>query len=139
MAWNLYDYVGNGARNLFKEWSQRLQKADLARLNRKLKMLEDNGPDLGPKFLAGPIKRHAHIYKIIINGNVALRPLLCKGPIDNENEFTLLMGAFERDWKWVPPDAPNVAAVRRQEVFSDPDNRRCPHEPVRKIPKERLH
>lgn len=110
------------------EWSLGLQKSDLARLNRKLKMLEDNGPELGPKLLAGPIKGHPHIYKIRIDGRVALRPLLCKGPIDNDGEFTLLMGAFERGRKWVPSNAPGVAEARRQEVLSDPRARRCQHE-----------
>jgi hypothetical protein len=139
MCWDLYDYVANGGRNLFKEWSEGLQTADLARLNRKLEMLERNGPELGPGLLAGPIKRHAHIYKIKINGNVALRPLLCKGPIKNDKEFTLLMGAFERDRDWVPKNAPNLAEARREEVLADHKRRRCPHEPVRKIPQTRLH
>lgn len=126
MAWILYDYVGPRGDNDFKLWSWRLQKADLARLNRKLKMLEDNGADLPTGLLAGPIKGHAHIYKLRINGRVALRPLLCKGPIDNDTEFTLLMGAFEKDRKWVPPNAPRTAEDRRNEVISNA-NRRCPH------------
>jgi len=116
-----------------------LQKADLGRLNRNLRMLKDNGTDLGPKLLAGPIRGHAHIYKIKINGTVALRPLLCRGPVDNSSEFTLLLGAFERDWKWIPPDAPSVAEARRKEILSDPRGRRCPHEQVDKIPPTRIH
>jgi len=114
--------------NDFAEWCRELQRPDLARLNRKLKMLADNGPDLGPKLLAGPVKGYAHIYKIIVNGRVALRPLLCKGPIDNNHEFTLLKGAFERDREWVPPNAREVAVGRRAEVINDPNTRRCPHE-----------
>ena len=126
MAWALYDYQDGSGNNDFESWSKGLQKYDRAKLSRKLKMLEDNGPDLGPRLLAGPIKHHAHIYKLIINGRVALRPLLCKGPINNETEFTLLKGAFEVDWKWVPADAPSDAETRRNTVKANPQ-RRCNH------------
>lgn len=129
-GWKLYDYVDAGGANDFAAWCRELQRPDLARLNRKLKMLADNGPDLGPKLLAGPLKGYAHIRKIIVNGRVALRPLLCKGPIDNDHEFTLLEGAFERDREWIPANAREIAVERRQEVICDSNARRCPHEVV---------
>jgi hypothetical protein len=124
--WKLYDYLDSALRNDFEAWCMDLQKPDLARLNRKLKMLEDNGPDLGPQLLAGPIKGHAHIYKLRINGRVALRPLLCRGPVDNDSEFTLLKGAFEVGGKWDPPTAPAEAVTRRATVAGD-SSRRCHH------------
>jgi hypothetical protein len=129
-GWKLYDYVDAGGTNDFAGWCREIQRPDLARLNRKLKMLADNGPDLGPKLLAGPLKGYAHIHKIIVNGRVALRPLLCKGPINNDPEFTLLKGAFERDGEWVPSKAREIAVDRRQEVINDSNARRCPHEVV---------
>jgi|SRR5208282_938958 len=129
-GWKLYDYLDAAGNNDFAGWSRGLQSPDLAKLNRKLKMLADNGPDLGPKLLAGPLKGYAHIYKIRVNGRVALRPLLCKGPIDNDHEFTLLQGAFEHDWEWIPTNARKTAVDRRQEVINDPDARRCEHEIV---------
>ena len=129
-GWKLYDYVDAGGDNDFAPWCRGLQRPDLARLNRKLKMLADNGPDLGPKLLAGPLKGYAHIYKIIVNGRVALRPLLCKGPIDNDHEFTLLKGAFERDREWDPANAREIAVDRREEVINDSNGRRCYHEVV---------
>lgn len=127
MLWKLHNYVDDRGVNDFQSWSQGLQKPDLARLNRKLKMLEDNGPNLGPELLAGPIRGYAHIYKMKINGRVALRPLLCKGPISNETEFTLLIGAFEVGSKWDPSSAPSDAVERRERVRDDPKNRRCDH------------
>jgi hypothetical protein len=87
-------------------------------------MLEDNGPNLGPELLAGPLKGYPHIYKIKINGRVALRPLLCKGPVNMESEFTLLKGAFEVGGKWQPPSAPSDAVTRRQTVERNPNRRR---------------
>lgn len=126
-GWKLYDYVGHDGVNDFERWCRGLQSADLARLNRKIKMLADNGPNLGPKLLAGPLSGYAHIYKLRVRGLTELRPLLCKGPIINEAEFTLLKGAFEVGGQWVPGNARGEAQTRRQEVINDPNNRRCPH------------
>jgi hypothetical protein len=125
--WKLYDYLRYDEVNDFERWCRGLQKSDLARLNRKLKMLEDTGPDLGPKLLAGPIRGYAHIYKLRIRGSVEIRPLLCRGPINNHSEFTLLKGAFEVGDKWAPASAPAEAKTRRQEVINAPNNRRCLH------------
>jgi hypothetical protein len=125
-GWRLYDYVDHRGDNDFKRWSLGLQSSDRARLSQKLGMLQKLGPDLPPSLLAGPIKHHAHIYKMRINGQVALRPLLCKGPISNDEEFTLLMGATERDREWQPRNAPAIAGVRRTEILGDL-TRRCDH------------
>ena len=129
---DLYDYVDAGNTNDFETWSNGLQKADLGRLNRKIKMLEDNGPNLGPKLLAGPLTGYAHIYKLKIRGSVELRPLLCKGPINNETEYTLLKGAFEVGGAWVPSGARGEAQTRRQEVVNNANSRRCTHVTVAK-------
>lgn len=126
MSWTLYDYVDAQENNDFEAWSRSLQKPELAKLNRRLKALEDNGPSLAPQMLAGPLKDYQHIYKLKINGKVAVRPLLCKGPISNETEFTLLKGAFEVGNKWQPPSAPGDAVDRRGIVVKDA-KRRTPH------------
>ena len=126
MAWKLYDYIDSQGNNDFKDWSKGLQKPELAKLNRRLKALEDNGLGLLPQMLAGPLQGYPHIYKIKLNGKVALRPLLCRGPIDNDGEFTLLKGAFEVGNQWVPTNARGEAVIRRQEVI-DNQKRRTPH------------
>jgi hypothetical protein len=128
--WKLYDYVDARGVNSFKEWSSRLEKTDLARLNSKLDMLGKE-PALPPQLLAGPLAG-VPIYKLRINGRVALRPMLCKGPVDKDAEFTLLFGAFERDRKLVPGDAVSQAEARRKKVIASPRQRRCPHERVTK-------
>jgi hypothetical protein len=74
----LYDYGNEHGINEFKAWSEGLQKPDLAKLNRKLDMLRTE-PELPPQLLAGPLEGKP-IYKLRINGRVALRPMLCKGP-----------------------------------------------------------
>jgi hypothetical protein len=126
-GWRLYDYLDGNRRNEFADWTRGLQTKQRARLNQKLRMLEKSGPDLPPQLLAGPIKHYAHIYKMKINGQVALRPLLCKGPIRNDEEFTLLKGATEVGFKWQPPNAPVIAIKRRQDVIDNPSQRRCTH------------
>lgn len=128
--WKLYDYVDERGVNSFKEWSSRLEKKDLARLNSKLDMLGKE-PTLPPQLLAGPLEG-VPIYKLRINGRVALRPMLCKGPVDKDAEFTLLFGAFESDRKLVPRDAVSQAEARRQNVIANAKQRRCPHERVTK-------
>lgn len=126
MSWALYDYLDAGGKNDFEAWCRTLQKGDLGKLNAKLKMLEDHGLGLLPQILAGPLRGYPHIYKLKINGRVALRPLLCKGHIDNDSEFTLLKGAFEVGGEWDPRTAPSEAVTRRDEGLADA-TRRCPH------------
>jgi len=105
-----------------------LQKDELAKLNQKLDMLRRE-PELPPQLLAGPLEGKP-IHKLRINGRVALRPMLCKGPINNDSEFTLLMGATEKDRVLIPEDAIDQAADRRREVIANPNGRRTPHERV---------
>jgi len=136
MSWKLYDYVGPGGKNIFKKWTEKLQTQQLARLNQKLDMLEKHGVELPPKILTDT--KITHIMEIVIKGNVALRPLLCKGPTKNDEdgnynkEFTLLYGARERDNKYVPKDALIRAEKHRQEVIKNPNKMRCSHERVQK-------
>jgi hypothetical protein len=126
-GWILYDYVDRRDRNDFERWSRTLEKKYLAMLNRRLKALEDETErDLLPGLIDGPIRGYPHIYKLRIGGRVRLRPLLCKGPIDPDNELTLLIGATERDWMFDPEDAPQIAEERRLEILSD-YRRRCTH------------
>lgn len=129
-GWKIFDYVSARGTNEIKKWTGRLEKAHRIRLNQKLDMLEKVGPELPPQLLAGPI--FDHIYKLrITSNNVQLRPMLCKGPINQEKEFTLLLGAFEVGDEFQPKDAPQRAASNREAVIDDPKRRRCRHERVK--------
>src|SRR5437016_2292901 len=96
MPWALYDYRNHRGNNLIKEWCRRLQKRDLIKLTQRIDKLGESGHELCPG-LAGPLHNSRHLYKIKINGNVAVRLFLCKGPIRMEAEYTLLLSAFEAD------------------------------------------
>jgi hypothetical protein len=126
MAWALYDYRDHRGENPVRKWCERLQKQDLARMNQRIDILAAKGKDFCPG-LAGPLHGSPHLYKIKINGQVAARLILCKGPIDMEIEYTLLLGAFERDDE-LPEGTLEAAESYRQEIISDPNNRRRLHE-----------
>jgi hypothetical protein len=130
MPWKLYDYRDRRGQNSVLAWCIRLEKKDLARMNQRIDLLEEKGKDLCPG-LAGPLHGSPHLYKIKVNGNVAPRLLLCKGPIDMEAEYTFLLGEFERDDE-LPAGTLERAEALRQQIIEDPNERRRPHERAKK-------
>lgn len=128
MPYELFDYVGANGRNEIRVWTEGLQKPLRAKLNQRLDMLAKLGDKMLPQMLSAT--GTPGILKIKLKGRVMARPLLCRGPIDDSGEYTLLLGAFERDWKLVPKDAEHRAAMRKGEVAADPKNRRKKHERV---------
>lgn len=129
MPFKLYDYLDDGDRNLFKAWTEALQKPARAKLNVKLDLLMAQGRELFPELLTNTPT--TGILKLRIKaGNVQLRPMLCEGPVNTEKEYTLLMGATERDGKFSPLNADKTADKRKSRVKADPENRRVKHERV---------
>lgn len=124
--YRLFDYTDGNGNNDIKAWTKELEKIQRAKLNAKLDMLEKHGPDLFPHVLTDTPT--PGIQKLRVKGNVQLRPMLCKGPI-NGNEFTLLIGATERDSRFVPDKADEKANDRKSIIIGNP-NRRCPHERI---------
>lgn len=106
------------------EWVRGLSTTDRAKFKQKVKALSEMEYELalGTKLLQGPI--YQHIYKLKIHGQIMMRPLLCRGPFDNDSEYTLLVGAKEVNFKLVPLEAPAEAERNRQRVIEDPINRR---------------
>ena len=111
VAFSLYDFVDEGGKSVISSWRDGLTARSKAQLDSKLQMLSISGPNLGPKLLAGPIKKTGHIYKLIIHADVMLRPMFCKGPFEMETEFTLLVGAKEIQGTFIPD--PKVAVENR--------------------------
>lgn len=128
MPFKLFDYVDGHGRNVFKIWTQGLQKKELAKLNAKLDMLEVHGTDLFPNTLSGTDT--AGVHKLRVHGKVQLRPLLCEGPINVNEEFTMLMGATEKDGKLIPKNADQKADTHKVAVMAEPKKRRKLHERV---------
>ena len=97
-------------------------------LNQKRRRLAQIDYDLAidTKLLAGPI--YKKIYKLVIHGDVMLRPMLCRGPVNNDQEYTFLIGATERDWK-LSTGSKEQADQRRAIVLNNP-LRRTPYERI---------
>jgi len=124
---SLFDYTDKYGNNDIKAWTLTLEKPQRAKLNAKLDMLAQHGLELFPHVLTDTPT--PGIQKLRVKGNVQLRPMLCQGPINNGNEFTLLIGATERDSRFVPDKADEKADDRKKMIIANP-NRRCPHERV---------
>jgi hypothetical protein len=121
----LWDFLTPRGENVILRWveDERLTVRDRAALNQKLDRLSQIpfALAIGTKLLAGPIWKH--IYKLVIHADVMLRPMLCRGPIDKEREYTLLIGAIETGGK-LPRGAKEKAQENREAVISDPSRRR---------------
>ena len=107
-----------------QEWANdiHLGKGDRAKLDQKIDMLAQAGPNLPPGLLSG-VPKYGHIRKLRVRGSVQLRPLLCFGPFDMNEEFTFLLGAVERDWKLRPHNAIERANENREELIAAPTRR----------------
>jgi len=124
VAFSVYDFTDGNGKSVIAQWRNGLTPRSKAQLDSKLHMLQVSGPSLGPKLLAGPIKKTGHIHKLIIHADVMLRPMLCKGPFSMDTEFTLLVGAKEVQGKLIP--GPDVALDNRDTLLAD-RKRRIPH------------
>lgn len=132
-SWKIFDAIDGQQQSRIVVWikKENIGKREIGQLNQKIDMLQQNGPNLPPALLAGPIKSKqnkklvSHVYKLRLNGDRALRPLLCKGPIDMDREFTMLMGAIEIN-SVLDTDI-QVAEDIRSGIIADQE-RRKPHE-----------
>jgi hypothetical protein len=122
----LWDFLEERGRNLITEWGRQQTTRDQAKLDQKFDRLEQIDFMLasGTKLLVGPIDKQKHIYKMKIRGDVQLRPMLCKGPADKDNEYTLLVGAIEKGSKLTPSAA---EAEKRRLMLVRDLRRRCEH------------
>ncbi len=134
MPFLIYDYVNLNGQNEFKQWTVDLQKKQRVKLNEKIDKLELYGDGLYPHMLSGTSV--AGIQKLRVRGNVELRPLLCHGPINIKNEFTLLMGSKEVGDELVPKDAASIADSKKSEVIKEPTKRRAEHEKILQSPEK---
>src|SRR4051812_44038266 len=100
----LYEWIGASGDGVVLAWP--LQTAQYGKLDSKLALLRRAEVSLSGKVNLPPgligglgINGYTSIYELKIHGNVALRPMLCIGPIDRDSEWTILARAVERDGK----------------------------------------
>lgn len=147
MSAELFDYIDEKGTNIITSWLKQLPKQQLAKVNSKIKSLSQNGDQILPGFVTDAVGSR-HIKEIVIGGNIALRLLLCRGPINTQYEnaksgngsktaigtapeFTFLLGAEERDGRYVPANAVQLAEAFRERVINNSDDRRTDHVHVR--------
>jgi hypothetical protein len=130
LAWRIYDYKGSNGESAIQAWLDRekVSKRDRGQLNQKMDLLAMHGMDLPPKLLAGPLRskteklRRKNIYKLIVHGDLMLRPYLCRGPVNNDAEFTMLLGVIERNN--VNDHDPSEAEAIRESIIENHDRRK---------------
>lgn len=126
MPWKLFDFIDHRGRNVISDWISSQQRDHQGRIKVKLLTLVMAGSELPPKLLTPT--RERSVLEICIKTNVSFRLLVCRGPLNVNKEFTLLYGCKERDRKYVPANAPEIAERHRQQLIVDIATRRCEHE-----------
>lgn len=123
----IFDYTDLNGFSVMHSWADEMpmQTRERAKLDQKIDLLKRTEDNLLPKLLH-PTKCK-HIMHLTVNGRVALRPMLCRGPANEKKEFTFLFGTTERDRKFVDRNAPQKAEDNRQNLELHP-GRRCKHE-----------
>jgi hypothetical protein len=128
----LWDFFHPPERREIAKWANksRLTPRERGQLNQKLDMLERLGFEVAHEldFLDGPVLHQKHIYKLVVHAGRMLRPMLCRGPVDNTSEMTLLCGAFEKDGGYEPTGAPAQAEQNRFQIKQSGHGWRIPHE-----------
>ncbi|MBA3037246.1 MAG: hypothetical protein FP814_12220 [Desulfobacterium sp.] len=129
----LFDFKDSNGNNVMQKWADKMpmQPRERGRLDSKIDLLKRVETNLPPG-LFHPTKCR-HIMHLVINGQVTLRPMLCRGPFATQGEFTFLCGATEKDRKYIPRDAPERAEVNRTDLKLHPE-KRCQHERFNKFP-----
>lgn len=121
----LWDFITERGRSILAEWvkDDRLSSRDKAILNGRIDKLAkiDFDQAIGTKLLNGPI--YKHVYKMKLKGDVMLRPMLCRGPVDIEAEYTFLLGAVEIGGK-LPKGSKEKAEQNRGTILDDHSRRR---------------
>jgi hypothetical protein len=122
----VFEYVDRRGIGVYTAWYQARQARQRAALDAKLDAVRKAG-ELPPRLFRGPVKHRNQFYpntwKLTVNCDGALRPLACKGPIDPENEWTILVPVIEVGNQY-PPGVFQEAEERRLEIVADPTRRR---------------
>ena len=114
---NFKIWVYQNGENLFYKWRNKMPKNQVAKLEERIEKLSMDGDGLFPNMLSRTNVNG--ILKFKIQGNPKLRPLLCKGPIIIDKEYTLLVGAKEVSWVFEPSNALITANINKNNLISD--------------------
>jgi hypothetical protein len=108
--WTFKCFKSSSGTNEIRKWLSALPERDQAKIDAVIRHLEiqkrlEEGPYIEP--LTG----YKGLFEIkVFSGRVRYRPIGCYGP--NRREFTILKGAIEKDDKFEPKSAPDIADTR---------------------------
>ncbi len=127
-GWKVYFFLhGERRDNIIKAWlkDESVQAKQIAVFQEKIDTLEQSGPDMVRGFISeSPVAKG--IYKMKIKGNKGLkqlRPMCCLGPF-GPKEYTVLVGAVEKDNKLIPSNVKERAQANLNALKADPTRRR---------------
>jgi hypothetical protein len=123
MRREIWGFLANGQQNVVRSWmeDEKLTQSEQAKLDFALNRLKNlDFQLLSQKFMAGPL-RGTKIYKLRLScSDRQLRPMLCRGPVQNPLDYTLLHGAEEVGDRLHPGDAAERADRNRRTLIDNP-------------------
>ena len=125
MRREVWEYLRGGTHRVIREWLQdsRVSVKDRAKLDFSLERLRTLDFALvSTKLLAGPLRGGTKLYKLRVRcQNRELRPYLCRGPVGEPLDYTLLQGAIEvEDRRIEPANAEDRAGEHREALLRNP-------------------
>jgi hypothetical protein len=123
---HLYDFTSPRGDSVIEKWAgkERLSSKDRAKLENRLDRLAKVDFELavGTSLLNGPVAKD--IYKIKVYGQTMMRPMACRGPFNKDTEYTLLVGAIERDDELEPATCIDDASESLRTLLANRSRRR---------------
>jgi hypothetical protein len=118
MLWTFLELVTVGGRGVITEWYEEMAMEAQQDFDDLLRYLAVTPRHLWVRPQYAPISGYQGLGKLRFKANkIQYRPIGFFGP--GLGQFTLLIGAEERNRKWVPRDAPDQAVRRRTIALSD--------------------
>ena len=118
MLWTYLEFLTTGGRSAITEWYDDLADEAQQDFDDLLRYLAVTPRHLWERPKFAPVTGHGGLGKLRFKANrIQYRPIGYFGP--KAGQFTLLIGAEERNRRWVPRDAPNQASNRRAIVEAD--------------------
>ena len=111
--WTFNVFIDHRKTDVIREWFESCSMPVKARvkLDTLIRHLEATPKNQWHPSQFKPLQGYSGIFEIrTTHKNVQYRPLGCFGP--KEKQFTLLIGAIEKDWKFIPRTAPETAVSR---------------------------
>jgi hypothetical protein len=120
----IWEFLASGNDRVIRKWFkvEDITPQERAKLDVALNHLRTLDLALvSHKLLAGPL-RGTKIYKLRLRcNNRELRPMLCRGPVGERLDYTLLLGAIEVGNRLNPYNAEDRAAKNRELLIENPN------------------